>query len=48
MKKYNYDISDDYYDFKEEAWFHKNLGEQFKMDIYMDYDSDEEDDNDYA
>ena len=47
MKKYNYDISDDYSDFKEEAWFHKNLGEQFKMDIYMDSDSDEEDENDY-
>ena len=45
MKKYNFDISEDYHDFKEEAWFHKNLGEQFKMDIYM--DSDSEDDNDY-
>ena len=45
MKKYNFDISEDYHEFKEEAWFHKNLGDQFKMDIYM--DSDSEDDNDY-
>ena len=44
MKKYNYDISDDYQDFKEEAWFHKNLGEHFKMDIYMS-DSDDSDDS---
>ena len=43
MKKYNYDISDDYHDFKEESWFHKNLGKQFKMDIYM---SDSEDNSD--
>jgi len=47
MEKYNYDISEDYTDFKEESWFHKNLGEHFKMDIYMDSDSDSEDDNDY-
>ena len=45
MKKYNLDITEDYHDFKEEAWFHKNLGDQFKMDIYM--DSDSEDENDY-
>ena len=47
MKKYNLDITEDYHDFKEEAWFHKNLGDQFKMDIYMDSDSDSEDNNDY-
>jgi hypothetical protein len=49
MKKYNFDISEEYHDFKEEAWFHKNLGEQFKMDIYMDSDDsdDSEGDNDY-
>ena len=36
MEKYNLDITEDYvYDFKEEAWFYKNLGDQFKMDIYM-------------
>ena len=45
MEKYNLDITEDYHDFKEEAWFHKNLGDQFKMDIYM--DSDSEDENDY-
>ena len=47
MKKYNYDISEDYHDFKEEAWFHKNLGEQFKMDIYMDDSDNNSEDSDY-
>jgi len=53
MEKYNYDISEDYLEFKEEAWFHKSLGKQFKMDIYMsDSESDDDsiksdDNNDY-
>ena len=52
MKKYNFDISDDYHSFEREAWFNKNLGSHFKLDVYeSDSDSDDSDDsydnNDY-
>jgi len=42
MKKYNYDISEDYYSFKNEGWFNKNIGSNFKLDIY-ESDSDDSD-----
>ena len=42
MKKYNFDISEDYRSFKNEAWFHKNIGDNFKLDVYM---SDSDTDN---
>ena len=51
--KYNFDISEDYHSFKGEAWFNKNIGSHFKLDVYeSDSDSDDsdysyDDDNDY-
>ena len=51
MKKYNFDISDDYKSFKQEAWFHKNIGSNFKLDVYMsdsDGSSSESSDSDYS
>jgi len=47
MKKYNFDISEDYHSFKGEAWFNKNIGSHFKLDVYeSDSDSDDSDDSD--
>ena len=48
MKKYNFDISEDYNSFKSEAWFHKNIGNNFKLDIYMsDSESSSDSDDSY-
>jgi len=41
---FNYDISDEYDDYKEECWFHKNLGKTYTIDMYLS-DSDNGSDN---
>ena len=45
MEKYNFDISEDYYSFKNEGWFNKNIGNNFKLDIY---ESDSDSDSNYS
>ena len=42
-KEYNYDISDDYQQYKNEKWFYKNLGDLYTLDLYI---SSDEEDND--
>ena len=40
---FKYDISDEYSDFMNETWFHKNIGKLFKIDMYVsDSESDTE------
>tara|TARA_B100001094_G_C18181928_1_gene801427 strand:+ start:1507 stop:2919 length:1413 start_codon:yes stop_codon:yes gene_type:complete len=52
-KHLKYDITDDYYDFKREKWFYKNLGKSHSIDIYVsssdeeDIDDSDDEDNDY-
>ena len=41
-----YDITDEYSDYKEETWFHKNLGKTHTIDMYV--SSDEEEDSDIS
>lgn len=40
MDKYRFDISDEYNDFVDEVWFHKNIGNLFDIDIYTCKSSD--------
>ena len=35
---YKYDISEEYEDFRNEIWFHKNIGKLFSLDIYTNDD----------
>lgn len=43
--KYNYDITEEYEDYKIDRCFNKNIGKTFKLDIYLS-DSEEEDSDD--
>ena len=39
---FKYDITDEYSDFLDEKWFHKNIGKRFNIDMYVsDSDSDD-------
>ena len=39
---FNYDITDEYDDYKHDYWFHKNLGKTYTIDMYVS-SSDESD-----
>ena len=44
---YNYDITDDYTTYRDEYWFHNNLGKTYTIDMYVsDSDSDSDQDSD--
>ena len=45
-EEYNYDISEDYQQYKKENWFYKNLGNLYTLDLYISSDEDDEDDKD--
>ena len=45
-EEYNYDISEDYQQYKKENWFYKNLGNLYTLDLYISSDEDYEDDED--
>lgn len=46
-ESFNYDLTDEYHDYKQEKWFHKNLGKTYSIDMYIssDDESDVESDN---
>ena len=46
-ESFNYDLTDEYHDYKQERWFHKNLGKTYSIDMYVssDDESDVESDN---
>ena len=47
LNEYNFDISEEYSDFINEKWFHKNIGNSFTIDMYInDTDSNDTDSND--
>ena len=46
IDEFLYDISDEYYSLKSEAWFEKNLGQLFSLDIGVAQDDDDDDDDD--
>jgi hypothetical protein len=43
--KYHFDITEEYHEFKNEKWFHRNLGKLFSIDMYVDSDSDNDSDD---
>lgn len=48
-ESFKYDITEDYYDFKNEKWFHKSLGKLQTLDVYMsstDEESSSDEDSD--
>ena len=46
-KEFNYDITDDYCEFKHEKWFYKNCGKTYTLDMYLsDSNSDSDSDSD--
>ena len=45
IKGVDHYVYEDYQEFKNEAWFHKSLGNQFKMDIYMSDSESSDSDN---
>ena len=40
---YNFDVSDEYPEFINEKWFHKNIGDIFTIDMFVSSESDESD-----
>ena len=42
-EEYNYDISEDYQQYKKEKWFYKNLGNLYSLDLYVSSDEEDED-----
>lgn len=44
-KQFNYDITDDYSNLRDEEWFYKNLGKNYKIDMYVDDEHESDDDN---
>ena len=43
---YNYDLSEDYNDIKDDKCFNENIDKAFKLEIYISDDEDDEDDED--
>ncbi len=43
---FNYDLTDDYHDYKNDKWFHKNLGKTYSIDMYVSSSEDDDDDSD--
>ena len=39
-ESFNFDITDDYSNLKEEEWFYKNLGKTYKIDMYVSDDEE--------
>ena len=44
---YNYDLTDEYHEYKKEKWFHKNLGKTYSIDMYVSSDEESDSDEEY-